>query len=1143
MIRLEQRLHKKQRVLEAVALQALEAEPDDWIDPAGIGDDMVVYKYVGDSLVAWVNTFPILNDDIRTAGMSPSYSFFSRNRLSQSPLANVGRNEQYLNIGSAWYVVRTYERFTVTVVTGILIKTDYQINNAFIHSAVNPDLKLPGYCSIETFENGFVVFGKDNGVLFSILSNVKEQKETLQVYMRWLSLCFFFAFLLFWYFRRPTLKKAVGCIAIIYVVRALCLMYVSYLQIDIPLFSPTLYADSVFKPNFASLIWAAVCGYLVCLIINYQRTHIARICEKHKRLGRPLFIALFLFIVVVLLLTVYVTLRSVIINSTIVMELYKLDEIDIYTFCSYFILLLWFISLFYCLRILWMLLCPAHFSCIERRRVLLLYLVLASLYTFFAVDYYGDRREVERAKVWTQKMTISRDLEFELALKRVDAFIAADPVLSMVVHTAQHNDVIVQRLSENYFSGYLGKYQMQVTICAPGDVLLAQNGKAPQSCYNFFHGEVLRHGIPLSDASHFYSVSNRFGNPEYIGIFSFFSVESGIHDLYIELEAKHVKDILGYPSLLIDKTRSDRFKLPYNYSYAKYIDGALVSNSGKITYPSQFTDTPPEGFSIVKRDRTFHYVYKVNETVVILSRPFSGFFPYFVSLSYLFLFFIFLSAGFPDVWRKRIKGVVLKKSFRNKLTFLLLGSLITALVFMAAGSIYYGLRIYQQNSQSQMQEKMQAALASLDDFFLYADKVNDPYLNYLELKGILEKLSTNIHLDITIYDTEGLLLRSSQPELFEKHLLSARMNNKAFYAVSKEGRKQFVQKEHIGSLNYMAMYAPLYNKSGRLIAYLNLPYFSGQTDMTKDVSSIVAAIVNLYLLLLIGTLLGGMVISNQLSRPLDEISRKMELLDITKKIEHIDYQSKDELGVLIKAYNKMVDDLEDSSRRLAQTEREKTWREMARQIAHEIKNPLTPMRLSIQHLVRLKRSGAPGWESRFDDLAVSLIEQIDILAAAASEFSNFSKFYMQKQMPIELNALIKEQLVLFNISDHIKIDFDSAVPEAVVFGRRSQLARVITNLLSNAVQALEKQSIGVILVSLRREDDLYVFSVADNGPGVSPESRHRLFTPDFTTKSSGTGLGLAISRTIVEQSQGQITYSTSQWGGACFTVRLPIFVS
>ena len=354
--------------------------------------------------------------------------------------------------------------------------------------------------------------------------------------------------------------------------------------------------------------------------------------------------------------------------------------------------------------------------------------------------------------------------------------------------------------------------------------------------------------------------------------------------------------------------------------------------------------------------------------------------------------------------------------------------------------------------------------------------------------------------------------------------------------------RQYIHEEEIAGIKYNSLYAPIYNNSGNLITIINIPYFSRNSELTEDASSILAAIINLYILLIIAAIFGGSAVSNSLSRPLAEISKKMKFMDISKKIEHINYKKDDELGVLVTAYNKMADDLEESTRKLAQSEREMAWKDMARQIAHEIKNPLTPMKLSIQYLIRLKEQNVPDWQDRFDKLAASLIEQVDILSDVASEFSSFARFYSEESTLVDLNSLLEDQHVLFDNKDNIKLELRSFVEESYVMVRKSQITRAFVNLITNSIQALENiDGEGHIRITLSKDGDFYSIEFEDNGPGVSEENMDKLFKPNFTTKSSGSGLGLAICRSIIEQSQGKIYYKKSSLGGAEFTILLPIY--
>jgi nitrogen fixation/metabolism regulation signal transduction histidine kinase len=278
----------------------------------------------------------------------------------------------------------------------------------------------------------------------------------------------------------------------------------------------------------------------------------------------------------------------------------------------------------------------------------------------------------------------------------------------------------------------------------------------------------------------------------------------------------------------------------------------------------------------------------------------------------------------------------------------------------------------------------------------------------------------------------------------------------------------------------------------------------------------------------------------------------MKSADISH-LEYIDYQRDDELTSLVDAYNRMVKDLSDSTRQLAQDERDYAWSQMARQVAHEIKNPLTPIKLELQRLIRLKQKNNPAWEEKFDKVAAVILEHIDILADTANEFSTFAKLYSEKPTLLDLDKVLKDQLLIFDNKEKVKISY-VGMEDALVLAPKPQLIRVFVNLITNAIQAVEirlketeeqggETFEGKVMVFLRNstKEGYYDIVIDDNGSGVKDENLDKLFTPNFTTKSSGTGLGLAICRNIIEKCDGEISYQKSfVLGGASFTVTIPM---
>jgi nitrogen fixation/metabolism regulation signal transduction histidine kinase len=368
------------------------------------------------------------------------------------------------------------------------------------------------------------------------------------------------------------------------------------------------------------------------------------------------------------------------------------------------------------------------------------------------------------------------------------------------------------------------------------------------------------------------------------------------------------------------------------------------------------------------------------------------------------------------------------------------------------------------------------------------------------------------------------------------------MNIHAFVKLNTQNQPYYIHYDNIGSLKFNSIYLSFYNNHDTKLAYLNLPYFEQQRKFREEWLALANTVINIFIVVIILGILFATIISNLLSKPLDVVRSQIGKFNLMGKSEHIKYKGNDEIGSLVNAYNSMLDKLADSAAKLAQTEREHAWREMAQQIAHEIKNPLTPMRLNIQHVMRLKKNNDPNWEKHFDNLAKSLMEQINILSITASEFSDFAKFANNERYDVDVVELLEKQLNVFTGYDKIKMSLTvDGVRPKIVSALYEQLQRVFTNLITNAIQAIGDDSEGEIkLFATDLSDSYYQFKVQDSGAGISEKLRTHLFQPNFTTKSSGTGLGLAISKNIIENLGGRIYYSLSDDKQTCFIIELPM---
>lgn len=1145
--KLEKKIQHRQDILENYALQALDIPVDKWMEIDGFPEDMVLYRYNEDTLQSWVNQFPISNDEVDIRPLLYRLHYLSSRSLYNTPLAYLGTQEQYVNLGSAWYVVKVYMKERVKLITGLLVKTEYLSNNSVLVSRINPNLGIKRKLSLTpvTLDEGLVVKGRDGSIMFSVIDDVISVHKRGDSMLIWGALMLACMASYSFFYNRKSIKAFFIYASGLTIIRFLSFGVSDSLRLDTQIFAPNLYADEGLFSSLGNFLFNNLYVFFIVLALYLLRRVILRKLNHTSIWKKVLILFMIYAMPVALFIYINYTLKSLINNSSIALELYRLDELSIYSILAYISYGLLFMGLLLLLQILIPTIRYLKRNSLFTVKALFVYVFLISLYTLITVSYLGYQKESERSKVWTNKLSVERDIGLELELRSMESKLTQDVVNRALVEMPRNVELqLKNRLDEMYFKRIGQKYEISYAVCRPNDMLPFEydGGRQYIDC-QYHYDNIRKMGVPLADKSNFYFLNNFDGRVSYLGIVSYMTYMGPVN-LYIQFDSRFTKDVMGYPAFLFDYKPADNVNMPESYSYAKYIENRLVMYRGRYNYPMalNMNDFHKVGFSTMAKDGYLHFVNRSPDgNIILISRPQRAVFPYIVSFSYLMLFYgalLFVFVRLRRIKKNAIRIKLPKNSFRRKITYLLITSLVVALICMGLGSVWFSINYYNESNRVQMEEKLQMVQSTLSDVCKYAEQYTE--LNYARLSQTMERLSTNSQADINLYDPHGRLIRSTQPELFERYLLASRMNPEAYRQLRVLSKRQVINKEKLAELSYYSLYAPIFNSNGTLIAYANIPYFSRNTNLSGDVSSILAAIINVYILLLLAAILGGTMVSNQLSKPLAEISLKMQFMDVATKAEHINYKNKDELGVLVGAYNKMVDDLEESTKRLAQTEREHAWSEMARQIAHEIKNPLTPMRLSIQHLVRLKQRNVGGWEDKFEEVAGSILEQIDILSNTASEFSSFAKFYYEENTIINLYQILNEQRILFDTQDNIRIAYNYESENCFIYARKGQIIRVIVNLLSNAIQAVEGSGRGYIRISLLRSNNNYIVSFEDNGCGVKEEDINKLFKPNFTTKSSGTGLGLAISRNIIEQSSGRVFYLQSEFGGANFSFTLPI---
>ena len=768
--------------------------------------------------------------------------------------------------------------------------------------------------------------------------------------------------------------------------------------------------------------------------------------------------------------------------------------------------------------------------------------LLCSLYFTITAASLGFRKEEDRVVVWANRLAVDRNLALEIQLRTIEDKIAEDQLISALVAMDHTASIIQNRISEHYLSRVRQDNIIDVMIFKDGD----------KKGIDYFN-TITSAGTPISEGSRFLFLTDGNGHSTYAGGFMYWDKEHGLIRLLLIVEPSSNREDRGYHSILGRFSKPGELNIPSIYSYAKYIGNRLVSYKGNYPYPTISSEFEKMNLGmydsqVASTNGYIHFMSLVSEDeLIVISRKQRSPLIYFTSMSYLFL--IITALLLLTVRKEKRVNLFKRNYYRTRINTILFTSSFLILISMTAISVIFVYKRNETNLFDLMSTRINTIQALTESRIRQAKSWQE--LMNQETSAALENIGNTTKSDITLYTPEGKVFHSTTPEIFEKQILGSRINEEAYKNIKYNNQRYFIHREKIANYSYWMLYAPLFNDNREMIAILCIPYTERNYDFRREASFHAALIINLFLLLLICSLLFSTKEVNQMFMPLIEMGGKMAKADINNP-EYIIYKREDEISSLIDAYNRMVKDLSESTQKLASAERDKAWSEMARQVAHEIKNPLTPIKLEIQRLIRLKQKGNPSWEEKFDKVSAVVLEHIDILTDTANEFSTFAKLYSEEPVLIDLDKTLKEQLLIFDNKENISLSY-IGMPEAYVMVPKPQLIRVFVNLITNAIQAVEIRQRelmeesgetlkGKIVICLRNstKDGYYDIVFDDNGPGVKDENLSKLFTPNFTTKSAGTGLGLAICRNIITKCEGEISYRKSfALGGASFMVTLP----
>lgn len=753
-----------------------------------------------------------------------------------------------------------------------------------------------------------------------------------------------------------------------------------------------------------------------------------------------------------------------------------------------------------------------------------------------------------------EKLLITDDPKVIKSITNFESTLSQDSVMVNYFHGYRGNSAfqVSNYIVKNYLDGYLSRYNYRVFEYDVNDNPLDEGNKVSLSNFR----SLVRSGaVKVQGSSYFYRVNDTFGYQKYFGIIPMFKGNTILGSVVIELTSQPYDQNVNFPELLIDGVlKSDEdFS---DYSFAFYKDNKLFSQSGKYTYPSVNRFSGVIDSIVFKNEFNPDYNHAIKKKdkskVIVISKERMSYTIRLVTLSFFFLVFIFFSVVLysilwlfnninnqPSGWFKVNRYLMINANkilYKTRIQVTIVLAVVATLLIVGWTTFYYIKNEYVRQQEDSIREKIRKVQLA------YERNVGTGLRNDEQAIAEFNQFADVNAAFLNLYDLNGNIYLKSLPKMYDFGILGPKMPPKAYINLKANQKSEFINNnEKIGSFSYAAGYAPIRNARNQTIGFIGLPFYGNEADYQAKIGLFINTLINIYALVfvLIGVL--AVFLANQITHPLTFIQESIRKTKLGERNQPIVWNRQDEIGSMIKEYNKMISALETSALKLARSERESAWREMAKQVAHEIKNPLTPLKLGVQLLEKSWKEQDPNFEKKFASFNKSFIEQIDSLATIASEFSNFAKMPDTKLENLALVPIIEQSIGVFNAAEQVEITMTNQVKgELIVLGDKDQLLRSFNNLLKNAIEAAEGKEKCVIRIKIINDHKFAFVEVEDNGKGIDETLQDKIFVPNFTTKSSGTGLGLAFVKQAIENAGGTIHFDSAINQGTTFYLSFPL---
>lgn len=1034
-------------------------------------------------------------------------------------------------------------------------------------------------------------------VKFDVLNQESDKARVLWLFLLVFSYVLLIFYVILWlnsYLKNKLFLRGFLLILFFMLLSRGLMLYFSFPQkyFDVKLFNPQIYASSTINASFGDLLLNITCLMILVIyafvwLAKYKMYHqLIKLSGYYKHLVSAFFVCLSFGVSIFL----FYLFNSIYLNSQVnfdITESLHFDEAEmIYIVIFCFLILMFFllnhfvmnvlnvllfknkkliiyhvlpqfllfaVIEYYLLDIYWWLACINLFYLITCTSFELfqnvknfqyktyLYFTLTALscavITSFCIADVSEAKDLEFKKRFSEHLILHNDIQGEVIMSEIANHIQKEEQISRnLMNPYVRKEVIEELVRDRYLSNYFDKYEIHFSY-------YNKEGKAYFS--NIYEGGldtiksiiVSEENKTWVDGLYFITDFKKDFSSKYYHFMdlTYHGEFAGTVMIEYTLKKYIAKSIL--PGLLRFST-VEGYMHSDNYDYAIYLNNELQYSVGDFNY------NEPNFKSIIanKQDQGFdldyaHFKHFIdygadNKTIVVSSKP-DRYYKLITNFSFHFLLLVLILLIYLSI--SSVLYFVKSRStdFSSKIQTYLNISTFAPMILLSILILSLMASSYRKDQEWQFRNNADILSSHV---LGYLEDYKENKIGIYELKNSIDKLSKYSGTDINIYDAHGKLVISNQPLLYESGVMSNLINPEASKEIFEMKHRMVELEEKIGEFTYNTVYVALTTpETSEFMGVMSIPFFNSTKQMEQKKISALSIIINVFAIAFILLLVASYFVTKSLTSPLRLIANKLRKVETGHKNEPLYWDSNDELGLLISEYNQMLQKIEESKLTFAQTEKELAWKEMAQQVAHEIKNPLTPMKLKLQHLQRVIGNG----DERTNTTIDSLLEQVDTLSDIASSFSSFAKMPVPEIHKVNISEICLQVISLYDQNEDYSI-LHNIPSDLFVKGDAKLLGRIITNLLLNGIQSVPDNRKALIKIELLVKGEICVFSIRDNGAGIPLDIQDKVFVPNFTTKYSGSGIGLAIAKNGIEQMGGKIWFETSRDKGTTFYIELSL---